>query len=217
MKIHLIGKENSLLLHYLAEIRDRSIQKDRMRFRRNIERIGEILSYELSKELNYKSVCVKTPLGEKETASLKDEIVICSVLRAGLPLHLGVLNYFDHADNAFISAFRKKNAETDELEIQMEYLAAPDLQGKTLLLVDPMLATGMSLTAVFEALKRKGHPREIHIIVTIASQSGIDYLENMLPENTHLWIADIDPVLNENAYIVPGLGDAGDLAFGPRL
>ena len=217
MKVHWIGKNNSLLLHYLAEIRDREIQKDRMRFRRNIERIGEILSYELSKQLAYRSVKVISPLGEKETATLKDEIVICSVLRAGLPLHLGVLNYFDGADNAFISAFRKKNPDTQALEIQLEYLASPNLKDKVLLLVDPMLATGMSLVSVFKTLQQNGNPKEIHILVTIASEHGIRYLEEQLPAGTNLWVADIDPILNEKAYIVPGLGDAGDLAFGPRL
>ena len=217
MKKHIIGKENSLLLHYLSEIRDVNVQYDRLRFRRNVERIGEIMSYEISKTLNYKPVNITTPLGQKETYLLDDEIVICSVLRAGLPLHLGVLNYFDKADNAFISAFRKTNKNTREIEIKVEYLASPDLEDKILLLVDPMLATGKSLVAVFDAIKVNGTPKDIHIVVTIASQKGIDLLEANLPENTNLWIADIDPILNEKSYIVPGLGDAGDLAFGPRL
>ena len=217
MKKHIVGKDNSLLLHYLSEIRDVNVQYDRLRFRRNVERIGEIMSYEISKTLNYKPVNITTPLGQKETYLLDDEIVICSVLRAGLPLHLGVLNYFDKADNAFISAYRKTNADTGEIEIKVEYLASPDLEGKILLLVDPMLATGKSLVAVFDAIKVNGTPKDIHIIVTIASQKGIDLLEANLPEDTNLWIADIDPILNEKSYIVPGLGDAGDLAFGPRL
>ncbi len=217
MKKHIIGKDNSLLLHYLSEIRDVNVQYDRLRFRRNVERIGEIMSYEISKTLQYKPVSITTPLGQKETYLLDDEIVICSVLRAGLPLHLGVLNYFDKADNAFISAFRKTNVETGDIEIKVEYLASPDLEKKTLLLVDPMLATGKSLVAVFDAIKVNGTPKDIHIIVTIASQKGIDLLEANLPEDTNLWIADIDPILNEKSYIVPGLGDAGDLAFGPRL
>jgi len=216
MKINILSKEKSVLLQYLAEIRDKDIQKDRMRFRRNIERIGEIMSYELSKTLSYQPAKVTTPLGEKETQLLAEDLIVCSVLRAGLPLHLGVLNYFDKADNAFISAYRKRNPRTNELEIDVEYFAGPDLQGKTLLLVDPMLATGKSLLAVFNALQKNGKPAKTHILSIIASREGIDFLEKQLNANVELWTADIDPVLNEKAYIVPGLGDAGDLAFGPR-
>ena len=217
MKINILSKEKSVLLQYLAEIRDKDIQKDRMRFRRNIERIGEIMSYELSKTLSYQPAKVTTPLGEKETQLLAEDLIVCSVLRAGLPLHLGVLNYFDKADNAFISAYRKRNPRTNELEIDVEYFAGPDLQGKTLLLVDPMLATGKSLLAVFNALQKNGKPAKTHILSIIASREGIDFLEKQLNANVELWTADIDPVLNEKAYIVPGLGDAGDLAFGPRV
>ncbi|GGG91601.1 uracil phosphoribosyltransferase [Polaribacter pacificus] len=217
MTVHHIAQNNSILNKFIAEIRDVKIQKDSLRFRRNIERIGEILSYELSKQLLYKTSSTTTPLGIKETSFIKDNLVIASVLRAGLPLHQGLLNYFDDAENAFISAYRHHPNKDENFEIVVEYFAAPALENKIVLLADPMLATGQSLVAVYEALKKHGLPREIHIVAVIGSQEGIDYIGENFPENTHLWIATIDPSLNDKGYIVPGLGDAGDLAYGTKL
>lgn len=217
MKTHQIEKNNSILNKFISEIRDVNIQKDTLRFRRNIERIGEILGYELSKELSYSGVSIKTPLGEKNIQLSTNDVVLCSILRAGLPLHQGLLNYFDDAENAFISAYRHHPKNNDEFEIVVEYFAAPSIENKTLLLADPMLATGQSLVAVYEAIKKHGTPKEIHIVAVIGSQEGIDFIEKHFPENTHLWIAAIDDKLNSKGYIMPGLGDAGDLAFGEKL
>ena len=217
MKIHHLSKKNSILNKFISEIRDTTIQKDSLRFRRNIERIGEIVGYELSKELEYFSSNVKSPLGVKEINLPKKDIVLCSILRAGLPLHQGLINYFDDAENAFISAYRHHSNNDDKFEIVVEYFASPDIKNKTLLLADPMLASGQSLVAVYQAIKKNGQPKEIHIVSVIASQQGIDYVKKHFPENTHLWIAAIDQELNEKGYIIPGLGDAGDLAFGPKL
>lgn len=216
MKIHHLAKAPSILNNYLAQIRDKEIQKDSMRFRRNLERIGEIMSYELSRHLNFKETEVVTPLGIKNTHTLHDRVVICSVLRAGLPMHQGILNYFDWVENSFISAYRYHTSDTD-FEIIVEYLACPDLDRKVLVLADPMLASGHSLVATFEALTKVGLPREIHLLTAIASQEGIDYISRHFPPETRLWVGDIDPDLNDYSYIVPGLGDAGDLAFGKKL
>ena len=216
MVIHNLSLENSILNNFILEIRDVEIQKDAMRFRRNIERIGEILCYELSKELEFKSETVKTPLGEKEIDIIKDELVICSVLRAGLPLHQGILNYFDRTDNAFISAYRKSHINGGD-EIKVDYFASPSLDQKILLLADPMLATGNSLVAVFETLKKIGNLKQIHIVAVIAATDGIEFIKKYFPKNTHLWVATIDNKLNKKGYIIPGLGDAGDLAFGKKL
>ena len=217
MKIHHLAETDSILSKFIWEIRDREIQKDRLRFRRNIERIGEVLGYELSKTLRYTKAEVETPLGSKEMQRFADEMVICSILRAGLPLHNGLLNYFDDASNAFISAYRKHKDEQDDFEIVVEYLATPELQNKVLLLADPMLATGQSLAAVFEVLKKQGMPKQIHVVSVIASEEGIDFIKKHFPENTHLWVATIDEKLNAKGYIIPGLGDAGDLAYGGKL
>ena len=217
MNIHHLSTTPSILNKFISEIRDQTIQKDALRFRRNIERIGEILGYELSKELAYESVEVTTPLGKKHIDLPKKEIVLCSILRAGLPLHQGLLNYFDAAENAFISAYRHHPNKDAEFEIVVEYFAAPAIENKILLLADPMLATGQSLVAVHEAIKKQGIPKEIHIGAVIASQEGINFIKNHFPKNTHLWIAAIDPELNDKGYIIPGLGDAGDLAFGSKL
>ncbi|RRQ50583.1 uracil phosphoribosyltransferase [Maribacter algicola] len=217
MTVHHFGKEDSLLNKFIAEIRDTDIQKDSMRFRRNIERIGEILSYELSKNLNYSNTTVQTPFGSKEISLPKDKLVLCSVLRAGLPLHQGMLNYFDSAENAFISAYRHHRGDEDAFEVIVKYFAAPSLSGKTLVLTDPMLATGKTLENVLEALKDHGKPDQIHILSVIGSKAGIEHITRIFPENTHLWIAAIDEKLNSKGYIVPGIGDAGDLAFGMKL
>ena len=217
MTIHNLDSKNSILLKFISEIRDVNLQKDKLRFRRNIERIGEILGYELSKHLNYKSQNISTPLGTKQMSLSNNDIVICSILRAGLPLHQGVLNYFDDAENAFISAYRHHPDNTDAFEIVVEYLATPSLEDKTLLLVDPMLATGNSMAAVYEALKKAGTPKQIHIVSVIGAQEGVNFIKDKFPKNTHLWIATIDEKLNSKGYIVPGLGDAGDLAYGTKL
>ena len=217
MIIHNLGATNSQLNQFVAEIRDKEIQSDPMRFRRNIERIGEVLSYELSKTLNYDAEIIETPLGNKEMWLPIDDLVLCSVLRAGLPLHQGVLNYFDDAENAFISAYRHHHGDKDAFEVIVNYMASPSLAGKTLILVDPMLATGKTLENVLNVIKKHGEPQEIHIIAVIGATPGIEYLEKVFPENTHLWIAAIDPELNSRGYILPGIGDAGDLAFGQKL
>ena len=201
----------------IAEIRDVEIQKDPMRFRRKIERMGEILSYELSKVLGYRNTTVKTPFGTKALSLPIDKLVLCSVLRAGLPLHQGMLNYFDGAENAFISAYRHHRGDEDAFEVIVKYFAAPALGGKTLVLTDPMLATGKTLENVLKALKGHGEPNQIHILSVIGSLSGIEHIKKVFPENTHLWIAAIDPELNNKGYILPGIGDAGDLAFGEKL
>ncbi len=217
MIIHHLQDHNSILNKFIFEIRDIEIQKDSLRFRRNIERIGEVLGYELSKVLSYSEFCVETPLGKKKMQLYYKDLVLCSILRAGLPLHQGLLNYFDNAENAFISAYRHYPNNDEDFEIVVEYFAAPSIENKTLLLADPMLATGQSLVAVLEAIKQYGKPKEIHIVSVIASKEGIEFIKDKFPKNTHLWIAAIDNDLNNKGYIIPGLGDAGDLAFGVKL
>lgn len=217
MIINDFSKKNSLISKYIFELRDVSIQKDSMRFRRNIERIGEIMSYEISKTLNYETVKVTTPLGEKEVYVPDNKIVLCSILRAGLPLHNGVLNYFDSVENAFISAYREHPNDDDDFEVIVSYLASPSIEGKTLILVDPMLATGKTLENVLEALKNHGKPKQIHILSVIGANPGIEYVEKIFPADTHLWIAAVDDRLDSRGYIIPGLGDAGDLAYGEKL
>lgn len=217
MTIHNLALQNSLLNTFISEIRDVDIQKDSMRFRRNIERIGEILGYEMSKNLNYNPETIQTPLGNCIVNLPKNDIVLCSILRAGVPLHNGLLNYFDKAENAFISAYRHHKSNPESFEIIVEYLACPNLDGKTLILADPMLATGQSMVATFEALKPFGTPKEIHLISVIGAKDGVDYVEQHFNKDTHLWIAAIDETLNDKGYIIPGLGDAGDLAFGKKL
>ncbi|MBU3820671.1 uracil phosphoribosyltransferase [Flavobacteriaceae bacterium XHP0103] len=217
MHIHNLSLQNSVLNTFVSEIRDKHIQKDSMRFRRNIERIGEILAYEMSKVLNYKLKTIETPLENTTTNLIENSIVLCSVLRAGIPLHNGLLNYFDAAENAFISAYRHHKENSEEFEIIVEYLACPDLNNKTLVLADPMLATGQSMVSTFEALKPFGKPKEVHLISVIGSMQGIDYARKHFNNDTHLWIATVDVQLNNKGYIVPGLGDAGDLAFGEKL
>jgi uracil phosphoribosyltransferase len=217
MHIHHLLSENSVANTFISELRNVEVQKDQMRFRRNIERVGEILSYELSKKLSYQSQTITTPLGESTLQTIKNELVICSILRAGLPLHQGLLNYFDKAENSFISAYRHHPNNDDEFEIKVEYLASPSLEDKTLILADPMLATGRSFVNVFKALKDVGQPKEIHLVAVIGAEEGIQLLEKEFPEHTHLWIATIDPHLNDKGYIVPGLGDAGDLCYGSKM
>ncbi|RZV55799.1 MAG: uracil phosphoribosyltransferase [Flavobacteriaceae bacterium] len=217
MQIHDFSNDQSVLNQFIAELRDVNIQKDSMRFRNNIERIGEILSYELSKTLNYGTKEIETPFGSKQMSLPKNELVLCSVLRAGLPLHQGLLNFFDKAENAFISAYRLHRDNQDAFEVIVKYLAAPSLSNKTLVLTDPMLATGKTLENVFNALKKHGIPKQIHIVSVIGSSSGVEYVNSIFPDSTHMWIATIDEELNSKGYIIPGLGDAGDLSFGEKL
>lgn len=217
MHVHNLSEVNSILNSFIAEIRDVEIQKDRLRFRRNIERIGEVLGYELSKTLEFKPTSIKTPLGKTDISICENELVLCSILRAGVPLHNGLLNYFDNAENAFISAYRHHKHDPETFEIIVEYLACPNLEGKTLILADPMLATGQSMVATFEALKPFGKPKEVHILSVIGAQQGVDFISDHFSTEAHLWIATIDENLNDKGYIVPGLGDAGDLAFGKKL
>ena len=217
MQLHHLSETNSVLNHFLAQIRNVAVQKDSMRFRRNIERIGEIMSYELSKNLNYDSISVQTPLGTKDTTEIADQLVLCSILRAGITLHQGFLNYFDQAENGFISAYRTHATPEKQSEIFVEYQAIPDIDDKILLLIDPMLATGHSMLAVFNKLLERGTPKEIHLAVVVAAPEGIEYLQQHIPANCHLWIASLDAGLDAKNYIVPGLGDAGDLAYGSKL
>ncbi|WP_281297818.1 uracil phosphoribosyltransferase [Flavobacterium limnophilum] len=217
MQIHHLSENNSVLNHFLGQIRNVNVHNDSMRFRRNIERIGEVMAYELSKNLHYKNVEIQTPLGIKKTTEIADQLVLCSILRAGLTLHQGFLNYFDSAENGFISAYRHHPNNDDYFDILVEYQAVADIENKNLLLLDPMLATGQSIVAVFNKLMEKGTPKEIHVAVIIAAPEGIAYLEEHLPDSCHLWIAALDEKLNEKKYIVPGLGDAGDLAYGNKL
>ncbi|MEB8345197.1 uracil phosphoribosyltransferase [Flavobacteriaceae bacterium KMM 6898] len=217
MTIHNLGENNSILNQFIAELRDKDMQKDSMRFRKNIERIGEILGYEMSKTLTYLDKVIKTPLGSKVMALPGNDLVLCAVLRAGLPLHQGVQNYFDAAENAFISAYRKHLNEGEVFEVIVKYLASPTLTDKTLVIIDPMLATGKTLENTYKAMQGHGMPKQIHIVSVIGSKQGVDNAKSIFPENTHLWIAAIDDELNDYGYIIPGLGDAGDLSFGLKL
>jgi len=217
MNIINLSENNSVLNHYLKEIRSVKIQKDSMRFRRNMERIGEIMAYEISKTMHFKTEEVKTPLGIAPTEVIDEKIVIATILRAGLPFHTGFLSYFDTAENAFVSAYRKYK-DALKFDIFIEYIASPDLTGKTLIITDPMLATGGSMELAYGALLTKGKPAHIHIATVISSQVAIDYVAAHFPETkTTIWAAAIDPELNEHSYIIPGLGDAGDLAYGEKL
>lgn len=218
MKVTNFSETNSLLNSFVREIRDVTIQNDRLRFRRNIERLGEIMAYEISKELRYKTIQVSTPLDVAEVSVPDEEVVIATILRAGLPYHHGVLNYFDGAENAFVSAYRKyKETGHKTFDIHIEYIASPSIEGKTLILTDPMLATGGSMELTYRALLTKGNPSHIHIATIIASQQAIDYcIKNFPEEKTTIWAAAIDPELNDSSYIVPGIGDAGDLAYGQK-
>ena len=215
MKIVDFSKTNSVVSKFIAEMRDVNIQNDRMRFRKNIERIGQVMAYEISKELNYEKLDVTTPLGIAECHVPADKVVVAAILRAALPLHQGVIDVFDDAENAFVSAYRKYD-EDYNFDIHIEYIASPTLDGKTLLLCDPMLATGGSMQLAYEALLTKGTPAKLHVLSIIASSEALDYLKEKLPEDTTLWVGAVDSYLNQHKYIGPGLGDAGDLAFGEK-
>lgn len=218
MKIINFSENNSLLTHFLREIRDVNIQDDRLRFRRNLERIAEIMAYEISKELKYNEVDIATPLEKTKAYQIGEEIVLATILRAGIPFHQGMLNYFDNAGNAFVSAYRKYHElKKDHLEVHVEYIASPSIENKTLIITDPMLATGISMEMAYKALLTKGAPSHIHIATIVASQESINYCAKHFPnDRTTIWAAAIDPHLNESSYIVPGLGDAGDLAYGEK-
>ena len=222
MKIFNLGEYNTILNQYVAELRDVNIQKDRMRFRRNIERIGELMAYEISKTLTYSKKEVQTPLGIASVNTPDDELVIATVFRAGLPLQSGFLQVLDHADCAFVSAFRYyKDQDHRAVDVKIEYIAAPLLSNKTLLLVDPMLATGESMELAWKAFLTKGAPKKMHIACVIASVDGVKHLQKLFADdvndNITLWCATIDPGMNEHKYIVPGLGDAGDLSYGDKI
>ena len=220
MKVINLSEQPSLLNQYLKEMRSTEVQKDSMRFRRNIERIGEIMAVEISRHLTYAVEQVQTPLAVAEVQVPQDKIVLGTLLRAGLPMHQGFLNMFDQAENAFISAYRKETIGRRgemQIEIVSEYLAAPSIEGKTLILVDPMLATGLSMEVGYKALLSHGNPKSVHIACLFGTPQAIEYLQVNMPEDATLWCAVIDPMLNEKKYIVPGLGDAGDLCFGSKL
>lgn len=218
MTLHILSKQNTVLNKFIAQIRDKSVQKDAMRFRRNLERIGEITAYEISKSLSYKPLLVETPLGEATVEMIDDRVVLATILRAGLPYHQGFLNYFDDAENAFVSAYRKSTKD-GKFKVKVEYISCGDLEGKTLLLVDPMLATGSSLVLAYNALCEKGgQPAHTHVAAVIASEQGIDYVEKNMPrQTTTIWAAAVDEELTSRSYIVPGIGDAGDLAYGEKV
>ena len=217
MKIKYLNNPPTLLNKFVAQMRDINIQNDSMRFRRNMERLGEIFAYEISKTLTYKPTEVRTPLGFSSELLPSENIVVASILRAGIPFHNGILNYFDNAENAFVSAYRKYT-EDGEFEINIEYISAPDLTGKTLIIADPMLATGSSMALAYKALQTNGRAAHTHIASIISCHDGVEYIENALKgEPVTLWLAAVDEELNAKSYIVPGLGDAGDLAYGVKL
>lgn len=214
MKETIFAGTNSLVSQYLMEMRNVNIQGDRLRFRRNLERLGEIMAYEISKTLKYKTIEITTPLDKAKCNVIDEQIVLGTIFRAGVPFHQGFLRYFDDAENAFVSAYRKYK-EKENFDICIEYLASPSLEGKTLILCDPMLATGASMELSYKALLTKGTPAHVHIASVIASRQAVDYLKKVLPaENTSLWLGVVDDKINAHSYIVPGLGDAGDLAYG---
>jgi uracil phosphoribosyltransferase len=215
-KTHILAGKGSLIDRFIAELRDVNVQKDRMRFRRNLERIGEVIGYELSKKLAWQDDVVTTPLGDANVLKLDSQPVLATILRAGLPLHQGLLNYFDAADNAFISAYRMNHKDNGTFDVRVEYLSSPLVEGRVVILSDPMLATGLSMVLAYKALIRKGTPKHLHIVTAIASAQGLEYLKSHLPSNCTIWIAALDEELTAHSYIVPGLGDAGDLAYGTK-
>lgn len=215
--VHILSEQNSIFNQFVAELRDITIQKDSMRFRRNLERMGEIMSYEISKTLEYQKRETTTPLGIAETSHLVSQPVIATILRAGLPMHIGVLNYFDKAQNAFISAYRRHHKD-NTFDIHVEYVSSPSLDDKVLILCDPMIATGASIVLAYKAILSKGTPKHVHIISAISSKEGVDYVKANIPsKNFTIWCGAVDEELTAHSYIVPGLGDAGDLAYGEKI
>lgn len=218
MEIINLSGQKSVINRYMAEIRDTKYQKNRLLFRNNIRRIGECMAFEISKAFSYEVQEVQTPLGIARIETPQDDIVVATILRAGLPFHEGFLNVFDHAGSAFVSAYRMyKNREHTEVGIHTEYMATPDVEGKTLIIVDPMLATGGSMAAGYEALLKAGRPARLHIACVIATPEGLEVVGNAVPDDTTVWCAAVDPGMNEHKYIVPGFGDAGDLCYGEKL
>lgn len=216
MEIHNLGESGSLFNRFMSEIRDNNIQKDSMRFRRNLERIGEVMAYEISKQLEYKEITVDTCLGSAKVETHDQTPVLATVLRAGLPFYQGFLNYFDDAHTTFICAHRKHNG--NDFEVIFDYIASPDITGKTVILADTMLASGLSMELGYQALLKNGKPKHVHIAAVLGSKDGVDFIKNHInDDNVTLWVGEIDPELNEKSYIVPGLGDAGDLAYGAKL
>ena len=215
--VHILSEQNSIFNQFVAELRDIAIQKDSMRFRRNLERMGEIMSYEISKTLEYQKKETTTPLGIAETSHLVSQPVIATILRAGLPMHIGVLNYFDKAQNAFISAYRRHHKD-NTFDIHVEYVSSPSLDDKVLILCDPMIATGASIVLAYKAILSKGTPKHVHIISAISSKEGVDFVKANIPtKNFTIWCGAVDEELTAHSYIVPGLGDAGDLAYGEKI
>lgn len=215
--MHILGEQNSIFNQFIAEIRDEKIQKDPMRFRRNLERTGEIFAYEISKKLNYKATKTTTPLGEVDIPLIIEMPVLATILRAGLPLHQGLLNYFDQAENSFISAYRKHRKNEQEFTIKLEYMSSPSIDDKIVILSDPMLATGASIITVIKAMQQFGKPKHIHIVSLIASSEGVMTVKKSLKhDNITFWLGAVDDELTATSYIVPGLGDAGDLAYGSK-
>ena len=218
MKIINFAEQNSIINKYMAEMRDKDYQQNRLLFRNNIMRVGELIAYELSKTFDYEDREVQTPLGTAHVSVPTDRLVLGTIFRAGLPFHQGFLNIFDHAGNAFVSAFREYEDEAHtKVGIHVEYLATPDLEGSTLLIVDPMLATGGSMEMGYKALLTKGKPKKVHVVCVMAAPEGIEHIRRTFPDDTTIWCAAIDPGLNEHKYIVPGFGDAGDLCYGSKL
>jgi len=215
--VYELVKQHSVASHFLAELRNVEVQGDPMRFRRNLERVGEVIALELSRTLEYEDKEVTTPLGVATVHALKEQPVLATILRAGLPMHQGMLNYFDRADSAFVSAYRKHRKGTDSFDIEVEYLSSPSLEDRVVVLCDPMLATGQSMVLVYRALLRLGKPKSIHVVAAIASSEGLEYAKLHMPAGTRFWIGAIDEEMTAQAYIVPGLGDAGDLAYGEKL
>ncbi|MBR3100428.1 MAG: uracil phosphoribosyltransferase [Muribaculaceae bacterium] len=217
MEVINLCDQNSLVGQFMSELRDCNMQQERLRFRTNIQRLGQIMAYEISKRLRYRVEETQTPLGVKQTHVLDDKVVLATILRAGLPFHEGFLSYFDGADNAFVSAYRKYFPKTDDFVVHIEYIASPRIDGKTLVIVDPMLATGSSMELAYQALVTKGQPAHIHVASVIATDQAIEVVRKRLPSHkTTVWTCDIDHELNEHSYIVPGLGDAGDLLYGEK-
>lgn len=217
MEIIDFGQTPSLITQYMAEMRDAATQRDAMRFRANLRRTGQIMAYEISRRLRYRQQTVQTPLAPCQCRVIDEEVVLATLFRAGLPFHEGMLSYFDHAENAFVSAYRKyRPGSEQEFDVLIEYIASPRLEGKTLVIADPMLATGSSMELSYRALLTKGRPAHIHLAAVIASRQGVEAVRKAFPDDTTLWVGAIDDTLNTHAYIVPGLGDAGDLAYGAK-
>jgi uracil phosphoribosyltransferase len=215
MEIINLGKDNSIFNQFISEIRNIEVQNDRMRFRKNCERMGEVMAYEISKTLSYNPQNITTPLGISQINLMNEQPVLATILRAGLTLHQGLLNYFDNADNALVSAYRKHNKD-GSFVIEAEYIASPSLEDRIVILSDPMLASGASIVEIYKLLVQKGIPKKLHIAILIASKEGLGFVEKHLPENTTIWVGAIDNKLNAQSYIIPGLGDAGDLAYGTK-